>query len=134
MNEYEVLDIALSYLNEETEDVLKRADLTEIKNIINDKYKKEINEFCKTTDDKDFVIKHGNEEFRFNGIQSIDIRFHPKLKMYFMDFNRNFYRDYKKAYNKIAKMLIEKLNKDDVLKKYKFTYNDSKGYIFFEPK
>ena len=36
MNEYEVLDIALSYLNEETEDVLKRADLTEIKNIIND--------------------------------------------------------------------------------------------------
>ena len=129
LNEGTEIDID-EYLNEECEDVLKRPDITEIKEIIKNKYKKEINDFCKSTDDKDFVVNG----YRFNGIQSIDIRYHPKLKTYFMDFNRNFYKDFKKAYNKIAKMLIDKISKDDVLKKYSFTYNASKGLIYFEPK
>ena len=117
-SELHALDKALNYLNEASQDLLSKDEKQEIINAVN-KYKAEINQFCKTTDDKDFVIQ---DIFRFKGISYAKVIYYSYNKLLVLDISSEEY-DFPKAHKKVCLMLIEKLNKE-FANKYKFSYND----------
>ncbi len=134
----------LSPINEaNVNDIILKEDQTKIKYLVNS-YKNEINNYCVESTDEDmcYLDRYTNKyitKFKFKGISTVSINYNTTLKSIVLYYTKDDF-DYPKATQIISKMIVDKLNKEDIADKYKFYVKNLKisgrtiGYIIIENK